>query len=193
MAVLQVVKYGHPALRQKAQSCKPEEVDAQFIEDMIETMRALDGAGLAATQVNISKQLLVAVEPDKGKIYVLLNPVIIARSEKMITDNEGCLSLPKLQAEVTRHEKVIVRAQTSSGENIEITTKGLFARILQHEIDHLNGILYIDRAKLDTLVWLKKKQYSDDIEKQPTELGEVQHEFRRRYHANSPDVIFVEA
>ncbi|MBN2355945.1 peptide deformylase [candidate division KSB1 bacterium] len=190
MAILQVVKYGHQSLRHVAKMCKPEEVEAQFIEDMIETMYALDGAGLAATQVDADMQLCVALEPDKNKVHVLLNPLIIARSEKISVDLEGCLSLPQLQGEVPRYEKIVVRAQTPEGESVEHTAKGLFARILQHEIDHLNGILYIDRIDLETLVWLRRKPGTEQIVKEPARLVSVQQEFRRIYHTNKELLFF---
>lgn len=190
MAILSVIKYGHPGLRQVAQPYQPGEVDRQFIEDMIETMRHLDGAGLAATQVNVQKQLCVALEPEKNKIHVLLNPKIIAHSEKMELDSEGCLSLPKLQATVPRHYKVIVRALTPEWEPIEINAKGLFARILQHEIDHLNGVLYIDRADLSTLTWLSIGANKEQTIQAPTNLEEVQREFRRRYHGFDVELQF---
>ncbi len=182
MAILSVIKYGHPGLRKVAKPYRPEEIDRQFIEDMIETMRQLDGAGLAATQVNVDKQLCVAVEPDRDKVHVLLNPKIIGRSEKIEIDTEGCLSLPQLQAEVRRHEKIVVRALTPEWQLIEITARGLFARILQHEIDHLNGVLYIDRANLSTLSWIRSSADNEQIIHVPTTLAEVQREFRRRYH-----------
>jgi peptide deformylase len=190
MAIWEVVKYGHPVLRRKVKNCRPEEIAPQFIDDMIETMRALDGAGLAATQVNVERQLLVAVEPERGVVHVLLNPQIIAFSEKKSIDTEGCLSLPRLQAQVMRHEKIIVRAQNPQGQTIELDAKGLFARILQHEIDHLNGVLYVDRADLKTLVWLTKVKDKEEPEKVPTTLEEVKKEFRHHYHADAKNLEF---
>lgn len=190
MAILTVVKYGHASLRHVAKTCIPQQVDQQFIEDMIETMHRLDGAGLAATQVDADLQLCVAVEPDKGLVHVLLNPKIIAYSEKISIDSEGCLSLPQLQAEVPRREKIVVRAQTPDGDTVELNAKGLFARILQHEIDHLNGVLYIDRADPATLVWLRNKPEGDQIIKEPALLSEVKQQFRKRYHKNSEELMF---
>jgi len=190
MSTREVVKWGHPVLRRKAANCRPEEIAPQFITDMIETMHALDGAGLAATQVNVEIQLLTAVDPEREVVHVLLNPQIVAFSEKKSIDSEGCLSLPRLQAQVPRHEKIVVRAQNPEGQTVELDAKGLFARILQHEIDHLNGVLYIDRADLQTLVWLNKIKDKEEPEKVPATLEEVKKIFRHRYHADAKNLVF---
>ncbi len=189
MAILPVIKYGHPTLRKMAQPVRPEEIDSRFIEDMIETMLALDGAGLAANQVDSLQKILVAVEPKKDMIHVLINPVIAGYSERSETDSEGCLSLPGLQATVERHSKIVVNALTPDGEKVEIQARGLFARILQHEIDHLNGILYIDRADLDTLVWLRDVS-EKEVMTEPATLEEVQKAYNKQYHKAVPLSVF---
>ena len=189
MAILPVIKYGHPTLRKKAKAVHPAELAESFIQDMVETMEALDGVGLAANQVNVPKQLLVARDVDHKKLHILINPEIVADSEKKESDIEGCLSLPGLQAEVPRFFKIIVKAQTPAGEEIEITARGHFARVLQHEIDHLNGILYIDRANADTLVWIiedGRKEYST---KNAT-LPDIQHQYTSRYHTGLQGIRF---
>ena len=189
MAILPVIKYGHPTLRRKTERVEPNSLDDSFIADMIETMQVLDGVGLAANQVNVSKQLLVARDPDRKKLYVLANPEIVAWSERTENDIEGCLSLPKLQAKVLRSSRIVVRAQTPQGERVELEAKGLFARVLQHEIDHLNGLLYIDRADLNTLAWLVETG-KDESETVSTTLAEVQREFRKEYHAGAANLFF---
>ncbi len=181
MAVLPVIKYGHPTLRTPAGRIQPGELTESFIADMIETMEALDGVGLAATQVNVDKQLLVARDIDHKKLHVLANPEIIAYSEKMEKDIEGCLSLPGLQGEVPRYIRIIVRAETPDGQKIEIEARGHFARVLQHEIDHLSGILYIDRTLPGTLEWI----VDTDAESYTTTaatLEEIQQSYRKKYH-----------
>jgi peptide deformylase len=138
---------------------------------MIETMHERDGVGLAAPQVGISKRLIVVTDFEHD--YILLNPVLIAYSEQTVTDTEGCLSLPLLQGQVTRFEKVIVRALDAEGHPLELTGKGILARALQHEIDHLNGVLYIDRARTGTLVELDHETEN----KIPITLDEVKQRF----------------
>ncbi|HNW58735.1 MAG TPA: peptide deformylase [bacterium] len=181
MPVLTVIKYGHPTLRVRAERVRPGELSETFVEDMIATMEALDGVGLAATQVDVRKQILVARDIDHKKLYVLANPEIIAYSEKMEKDIEGCLSLPGLQSQVARPIKIIVKAETPAGEKIEIQARGHFARVLQHEIDHLNGILYIDRAEPDSLEWIVdtgKESYATSA----ATLEEIQRTYRKKFH-----------
>ncbi len=188
MAVLNVIKYGHPTLRQKARPYRPGEVDDRLIDDMIETMKKEDGVGLAGPQVNVPKRLVVAT--DLEKIYVIINPEIVASSEKTAVDREGCLSLPTLQAEVERPDRIVVRGLNRDFTPFEMKADGFFARVLQHEIDHLNGVLYIDRADLSTLVWLKEQPGKDDLLRVPATLQEVQTVFKKKYHANSKELEF---
>lgn len=193
MALLPVIKYGHPTLRKRAKHCQAGEVTPTFIADLIQTMYAEDGVGLAATQVNVDKQVLVARDLDKNDLYVLIDPQIIAQSEKRVVEVEGCLSLPQLQAEVPRALKIEVRAVDPDGQPIHIKAKDHFARVLQHEIDHLNGILYIDRADLTTLVWLetrKDRSGEEGIERLPISLQEVQKRYIARYHKDLDSIVF---
>ncbi|HOC23675.1 MAG TPA: peptide deformylase [bacterium] len=189
MAILPVIKYGHPTLRKRAETVQNHELSDAFLEDMIETMAALDGVGLAATQVNVDKRMLVAKDIDHKKLHLLINPEIVAYSEKKEIDIEGCLSLPGLQAEVPRHIKIIVKAQTPQGEAVEITAKGHFARVLQHEIDHLNGILYIDRAEQGSLVWVIEND-TNDYSTRDASLPEIQHHYLKQYHAGLQELRF---
>lgn len=145
MAKLQIRKMGDEALRK---NCRPvEEITPRvltLLDDMLETMRAADGCGLAAPQVGILRRIVV-VEVEPGEVYELINPKIIAYSGEQ-TGIEGCLSVPGRQGEVTRPMNVTVRAMNRHGETVEITGKELLARCFCHELDHLDGKLYVDRA-----------------------------------------------
>lgn len=182
MPLLSVIKYGHPTLRQVAELVKPEEVDEKFIDDMLETMYKKDGVGLAATQVNVGKRLIVCT--DRENEYVLFNPRIIGYSEMIKADFEGCLSLPGLHASVRRNHKVVVKAYDRDWQPVEITARGLFAVVLQHEIDHLDGILYIDRADLSTLSWTAAEIVDESLREKKTTIPEIQKVFSGKYHQN---------
>jgi peptide deformylase len=159
MSLLPIVKLGDPVLRRKTDPVKqftPELL--QTIEDMFLTMYAAPGIGLAANQVGISHSFAVVdLVPDKKrKPMVLINPVIEERSGS-ITEDEGCLSVPGFSAKVKRSAEVKVRALNEHGLPIEIYAEGLMARCLQHEIDHLNGKLYIDRLPLVARLRIKRQ------------------------------------
>jgi peptide deformylase len=186
MALLDVITYGHPTLRKVAQPYEPGEITADFIRDMVETMRAKDGVGLAAPQVNVSKRFIVA--SDLENTYVLINPVIAAFSERLVRDKEGCLSIPGFQADVQRYEKVVVKAQNERGEQIELKADGLLARVLQHEIDHLNGVLYIDRSEPDTFVQLNIRE--DGEEEKVSASPEKLKRYFRSVNSGLEDLVF---
>jgi peptide deformylase len=154
MAVLEIVKYPDPSLRLKAKPVQAFDQSLQkLIDDMFETLRAAPGVGLAAPQIGQSLRLVVIEYADeekenaKPKTYVLVHPEIIKTSEEMVMGSEGCLSLPGLAGDEERHESVNVRPKNRHGQPMKITARGWLARIFQHEIDHLDGVLYIDRAK----------------------------------------------
>ena len=150
MAVLEIVKIGDPILRQKASPVtKITKKTTKLIQDMIETMYAADGAGLAAPQVGVSLQIVV-IDVGEGPI-ALINPKII-ESEGEIIDVEGCLSIPGKKAYVKRAAQVTVVALNGKGKTIRIVGEDYLARALQHEIDHLNGILYVDLIDEDDLL-----------------------------------------
>jgi len=150
LAVLEIVKIGDPILRQKASPVtKITKKTTKLIQDMIETMYAADGAGLAAPQVGVSLQIVV-IDVGEGPI-VLINPKII-ESEGEIIDVEGCLSIPGKKAYVKRAAQVTVVALNEKGKTIRIVGEDYLARALQHEIDHLNGILYVDLIDEDDLL-----------------------------------------
>ena len=188
MAKLEVIKYGHPTLRKIAEPVDAGEINQEFIDDMIETMVEEDGVGLAAPQVNVSKRIMIA--SDLENIYVMINPEIEAYSEKSATDAEGCLSLPGLQAMVQRPEKVIVKALDREGKPLKITAKGLLARVIQHEVDHLNGVLYVDKMDDDSLVWLRKVEGEEEVARDTTNVDEVIEVFKKNYNGQLEKLAF---
>ncbi len=154
MAILDIVTFPEPSLRLKAKQVTKFDTELQtLVDNMFETLRAAPGVGLAAPQIGESLRLVVVEytededENAKPKKYVLVNPEIIKRSEEMVTDVEGCLSLPGLAGRVERHQAVTVKAKNRFGKPLKIEAEGWLARIFQHEIDHLDGVLYIDRAE----------------------------------------------
>ena len=154
MALREVIKLPHPTLRRRAHKVVGFNADLQqLIEDMIETMRDEPGVGLAAPQVNISQRLIVVEYPEddsipdaKAKVFVLANPELSQVSDEKEKGIEGCLSVPNLFGEVERSQSVTVRGQNRRGKEVVIKANGWLARIFQHEIDHLDGILFVDRA-----------------------------------------------
>ncbi len=150
MAVRPILVVGNPVLRQKARRVSQIDKPVQkLIDDMIETMRAAPGVGLAAPQIGVPLRLAV-IEVD-DTITVIINPEIIKKVGEYLPD-EGCLSVPGYWGQVTRAEKVTVKAKDRHGKDQRITADGLLAQALQHEIDHLDGFLYIDRMEsLDDL------------------------------------------
>jgi peptide deformylase len=155
MSIKEIIKLPHPTLRRVAR--KIVDFDSglhALVEDMIETMRDEPGVGLAAPQVNISQRLIVVEYPDddsipeaEPKIYVLINPDIVDSSDEKVKGIEGCLSVPNLYGDVERSQSILIEGQTQLGKNISINAEGWLARIFQHEIDHLNGVLFVDRAE----------------------------------------------
>jgi peptide deformylase len=172
--ILEVVKYGHPVLRQKGKVVETVTPELQqLIGDMFETMHAFKGVGLAAHQVGQAIQLTVldirgvgkdrvstllidgqATDPDSFMPLVLINPHLTPVGA-IVAGGEGCLSFPEIYAEVERAESVDVLAQNQKGETLQFRCGGLLARAIQHEGDHLNGILYIDRMTRETKAEIK--------------------------------------
>ncbi len=152
MAVLPIIKAGDPVLRQKAKRVPHIDSGIQkLIDDMIETMHAANGVGLAAPQVGLSLRLCVIQEYDEneegelvpGEIITLINPEIV-KSSGEIEVEEGCLSLPGYMGTFVRADKVTAKGLNRQGKEIRVKGEGLLAEALQHEIDHLNGILFFD-------------------------------------------------
>ena len=148
MAILHICTYPEEILRQPAEPVTDiDEEVVRLVDHMAETMYSAPGIGLAATQVGVAKQVLVAdiaARKPESELIVLINPEIVAAEGEVLFE-EGCLSVPDYQAEVKRHEKITVRGLNLKGEEVEIEAEGLLAIVLQHEIDHLNGKLFIDR------------------------------------------------
>jgi peptide deformylase len=147
MAVLPIRKYGDPVLRDETERVSVIDADLQkLIEDMIDTMYAAPGVGLAANQVGVSKRLMVidlSVGEDPSELHVFINPDITG-SEGEITEEEGCLSIPDFVEVVTRPEKVTVKYLDREGAEKVMEAEGLMARAICHEIDHLEGTLFVD-------------------------------------------------
>lgn len=162
MGLRTIVTLPDPVLRRKAHKVTTFDKDLQvLVEDMIETMRAAPGVGLAAPQISQSIRLIVVEYGDEEdeeapkKLYVVVNPEIGEASEEVITETEGCLSVPGLVGDVERYQKVVIKGLNRYGKPAKVKAEGWLARIFQHEIDHLNGVLYTDRA---TKVWTPKEE-----------------------------------
>lgn len=173
MALRTIVTLPHPVLRRKAHAVKTFNQDLQtLIDDMIDTMRDAPGVGLAAPQVGISERLIVVEygedqEDENGKIiegpkklYVMINPEIIKTSEEKELGVEGCLSIPDLVGEVERFSRIQVKGLNRRGQPTKVKAEGWLARIFQHEIDHINGVVFPDRA---ARVW-KPRADEEEIE-----------------------------
>lgn len=144
MALLRIRQFGDPVLRERAKEVeKITDMHRRLIEDMVETMREAPGVGLAATQVGVLERLFVWEVNDEWG--ALINPVIVERSTEKFTEGEGCLSLPGLTYDVERDLQVTVEALDADGNEISIVGEDLLARVFQHEMDHLDGVLFIDR------------------------------------------------
>ncbi len=154
MTIRKIVTLPDPILRRKARTVTQFEGEFQtLVEDMIETMREAPGVGLAAPQVGVSERLIVVeypVDDDQEdapkKLFIVANPQITQAVEETELGIEGCLSIPGLHGEVERALAVTVKGQTRHGQPVRIKAKGWLARIFQHEIDHLNGFVFTDRA-----------------------------------------------
>ena len=168
MALRKIVTLPEPVLKRKAHTVTKFDKNLQtLIDDMIETMREAPGVGLAAPQIGLSERIVVIEylenEEDEDKedapkkVWAILNPEIIKKSEETLLGVEGCLSIPNLVGEVERHAAVQVKGLNRNGKPMKLKAKGWLARIFQHEIDHLNGVLFTERA---TRVW----RPTDEIE-----------------------------
>jgi peptide deformylase len=154
MTIRNIVTLPDPILRRKARTITTFDADLQtLIEDMIETMRDAPGVGLAAPQVGVSDRLIVVEYPEDDeledspkKLYIVVNPEIKETSEEVEMGIEGCLSIPGLHGDVERAVAVTVKGLTRHGQTVKIKAKGWLARIFQHEIDHLTGIVFTDKA-----------------------------------------------
>jgi peptide deformylase len=182
MAILKVARLGHPILREVARPVPREHVRSaeiqRFIDDMVETMREYDGAGLAAPQVHTLLQIAI-IEVDGNPRYpdapgipltVLVNPVVTPLTEETEDGWEGCLSVPDMRGMVPRATAVRLQGLDREAQPVDLVAKDFFARVIQHETDHLRGIVYLDRMRdLSTLThiaewkrhWLGLKEQED--------------------------------
>ncbi len=160
MAIRKIITYPHPVLREEAQKVTVFDEDLkQLVQDMGETMYDAPGVGLAANQVAVAKQVVVvdtSRTEDTKEFIVLVNP-IISDGEGSIIDEEGCLSVLEYQAKVKRFQKIHVTAQDVEGTPVAFDAEDRFARIIQHEVDHLHGTLFIDRLSSLKRTLYKKK------------------------------------
>lgn len=174
MALLNIARLGHPKIRSGASVVSEEELRSlemqQFIDDMVETMRHANGVGIAAPQVEVSQQIIVMeVSPNNPRypnqaavpLTVLINPEIVAHVEELDDAWEGCLSVPDLRGLVPRWTHVKVAGLDRHGKEVEFEANGFHARVVQHEIDHLKGQVFLDRLPdLQTLTHLREyEQY----------------------------------
>jgi len=173
MAVLEILKFPDPKLKKK--SLPVEKIDdnlCQLVRDMAETMYSAPGVGLAAPQVGQRIRLVVIdVTPanQPKNLLVLVNPEIVS-TEGECTWEEGCLSVPDYSEEIKRKEKVTVRCQDLEGKTVEVTGEGLLAIALQHEIDHLNGVLFLDYLSSLKRALYKRKQKKEKEKKEGKQL-----------------------
>jgi peptide deformylase len=172
MTLRKIVTLPEPVLRRKAHSVTRFDKDLQtVIDDMVETMRDAPGVGLAAPQIGLSERLIVVeyyereeeedVENAPRKVWAMINPEIVKASEEILVGVEGCLSIPNLVGEVERHAAIQVKGLNRHGKPFKVKAEGWLARIFQHEIDHLNGVLFTDRA---TRVWQPPQEVEPEQE-----------------------------
>jgi len=164
---------GHPVLRARAKAVDPADIKSpriqQLIDDMFQTMKEYNGVGLAAPQVHESVRLFVAGFPPRPgddeeededvrvPLMVLVNPEITPLGEATVEDWEGCLSIPEIRGRVTRAREIEVKAYDRRGRRVSIHARGFTARVIQHETDHLDGVLFVDRMpSLETLTFLEE-------------------------------------
>ena len=172
MSILKVARMGHPVLRTKAKPIDPGAIKSaaiqQLIDDMFETMREYQGVGLAGPQIHVGLRVFVAGFPasrrgdeddedERVPLMALINPEITPVGTAVEEDWEGCLSIPDIRGKVPRAREIQVRAYDRRGRRIELSARGFTARVIQHETDHLDGVLFLDRMKnLDTLTFLEE-------------------------------------
>lgn len=188
MALLDILLVDHPILLKKAHKVdKVTPEIRQLIDDMIETMRAANGVGLAGPQVGVSQRVIVVeyaenddeeeetqeeeTRPPKKKLYALINPEITYRSDELVEGAEGCLSIPDWVGLVDRHVAVGVRGLDRNGRKTTLKLEGWLARIFQHEIDHLDGILYTSRITSPEKLWRMPPESESQETESKTALG----------------------
>jgi len=153
VSVREIITLPEPVLRKKARKISQYNNELQaLIDDMVETMRAAPGVGLAGPQINVPLRVIVVEFGDEEdedippKLHIVVNPELSKFSQEMVSGTEGCLSIPGFLGEVERSKTITVKGYNRHGQPLKIKAKGWLARIFQHEVDHLDGILYIDRT-----------------------------------------------
>jgi peptide deformylase len=164
MAVRKILTLEHPVLRAKAKKVSRFDTHIEkLVSDMWETMRSAEGVGLAGPQIGESLRVLVAEYKDEH--VALINPEILKRSDEILLGTEGCLSIPGFVGEdVPRSAAVTVKGRDPKGKEIRVKAEGWFARVLQHEIDHLDGILFIDRVPKEQVREVRPDEIADEAE-----------------------------
>ncbi len=153
---LEIKKYPDPVLKKKAEQVNEITPEIkELIFNMKETLESKRGVGLAAPQVGVSKRIIVV--RTKNKLLAFINPEVIKKGFRKTSDKEGCLSFPGLWLEIKRAKTVIVKALNEEGKEVLINAQGFLARVFQHEIDHLNGILFFERLGLFEKLKVKKQ------------------------------------
>ena len=172
MTVRKILTEPNPVLRQKSQPVdKVDDLTRKLMDDMLETMYLAPGIGLAAIQIGVPKRIIVldiSKDPEKKEPMYFVNPVIVSTSKNNITYEEGCLSVPGQFAEIDRSDRCHVKYLDYNGNHKELKSEGLLATCIQHEIDHLEGILFIDY-----LSNLKKSMIIKKLSKQKKELERI--------------------
>jgi peptide deformylase len=165
MAIRQIIYANDPRLRQKAKRVKQFGPALKALaDDMLETMHTGHGIGLAAPQIGLLQRLFVAElpededDPRSGKPFVLVNPEVVKASRNEVEDQEGCLSIPTWYGLVNRPEWVVVKAKDVNGKSIRVKAEGLLARVFLHEMDHLDGVLFVDRVESPEKIWQIKPE-----------------------------------
>jgi peptide deformylase len=174
MAILDIRTIGDPVLRQVAEPVRKVNAEIKkLVADMFETMYAAEGVGLAAPQVGVSKRLFV-IDVGDGEPFALVNPVL-AKGWKEIEDNEGCLSVPGVYLPVKRYERVLFKGRDEKDRSVQIEATGLLARALQHELDHLDGKIFVDLVEDKMAVNAELAAMNKRLSEQPSKNG-TQHE-----------------
>jgi len=174
--VKRIVLLGNPILRQVAEPVRRlDRRVKELVEEMVQSMESANGVGLAANQIGVP--LRVCIAKHEGQYYVFINPEVIWASDEKHGDLEGCLSIPNVQAFVERSVEIRVMAYDQNGDRFEVEARGLFSRVLQHEIDHLDGKLIIDRAVEGGLYWVRTEKHNEEPVLIPTTPTEVEQAF----------------
>ncbi|MBC8317391.1 MAG: peptide deformylase [Desulfobulbaceae bacterium] len=179
MAIREILKHPHPTLRKKSKVVTEFDDNLRkLVADMADTMYDAPGAGLAAPQIGVLQRVVimdVTSKEEEGQLIVLVNPVIL-HGEGSQVDEEGCLSVVDFTAKVKRFEKIRVRTQNMAGEENEFEAEGWFARVIQHELDHIEGALFIDHLSSLKRALYKKQRKKQLREEMKLEKDQVNHD-----------------